>query len=288
MAPSMRSEVLMRHKRAILVLLMFSPSILFALDYLPNSLPSNSTKHYSAVATDQGYTITMGMDYPSYVATGEHIPVSLTLKINFSSPYTAISVDGAKAELWYPSKINGTTNVVEEWQTLSSTAAQPAQNYTAPGSFSKVIDMVATNPPSSNPLDLFVPATKFAINGGSDLTLYATDANSNVTSTSSVSLSLLDGQTTYQTQLPLMRSTTSLLVYQLLVALLVSSFYLRTRSVVTDNIEKKYSIQLDTFRIQRALAKLDDLKSLGRMAESGYTALKMKYDKELAQLKDEG
>jgi hypothetical protein len=77
-------------------------------------------------------------------------------------------------------------------------------------------------------------------------------------------------------------------VYQLLAALLVSSFYLRTRSVVTDNIEKKYSIQLDTFRIQRALAKLDDLKSLGRMAESGYTALKMKYDKELAQLKDAG
>jgi hypothetical protein len=280
----MMAEALKKHKRAFLLLLLFSPSIVFALDYLPNSLPSNSTRHYSAVASDQGYSVTMGVDYPSYVAAGQQVPVSLTLKMNFSSPYTAVSVDGARAELWYPSKINGTTNVVEQWQTLSSMTTQPAKNYTAPGSFSSVINMVATSPPSSSPLDLFIPATKFSINGASDLTLYATDANSG-SSTNHVSVSLLDGQTTYQTQLPLMRSTTALFVYQLLAALLVSSFYLRTRSAVTGSIEKKYSIQLDSFRIQRSLAKLDDLKGLGRMAESGYAALKQKYDKELAQLK---
>src|SRR6266849_2215347 len=174
----MMAEALKKHKRAFLLLILFSPSILFALDYLPNSLPSNSTRHYSAVASDQGYAITMAVDYPSYVAAGQQVPVSLTLKMNFSSPFIAISVDDARAELWYPARINGTTNVVEQWQTLSSTNSQPAKNYTAPGSFSSVINMVATSPPSSSLLDLFVPATKFSINGASDLTLYATDANS--------------------------------------------------------------------------------------------------------------
>jgi hypothetical protein len=280
----MIADVLKKHKSALLLLLLFSPSIAFALDYLPNALPPNSLRHYSAIASDQGYTITMGMDYPAYVAAGQQVPVSLTLRMNFSSPYTAVSVDDAKAELWYPSSINGTTNVVEQWQTLSSAGTQPGKNYTAPGSFSSVINVVATSPPSSSPLDLFVPSTKFSINGASDLTLYNSDPNAS-SPTSHVSLSVLEGQTTYQTQLPLMRSTTALVVYQLLAALLVSSFYLRTRSGVADTFERKYSVQIDTYRIQRSLAKLNDLKSVGRLAESGYAALKEKYDKELAQLK---
>ncbi len=284
----MIGERVTKHRRLLLLLLLLSPSILFGADYVVNSVAyPNRTVHLTATSSDPNYNVTMAMSYPSYIVTGQQVNVNLTLKLGFSSPYNSIGIDGVTAELRDPSRINRTTNVVEEWQTLSSRTTPVATNYTSSGTFTRTISVPATNPPSGNPLDLFVPTTKVAVNGASDLTLYST-APDNTTAASAVSLSYLDGQTIYQTQLSAMRSTTSLFLYQLIAALLVSLFFLRMRSITAASVgpgERGYSAKLENFMLQRNLAQVENLRNSGRINESGYKELKQKYEEKLSRLK---
>lgn len=273
-----------RYRPFLLILLLLSPSIVFGIDYLANSGYFGGTKQVSLVSSGDGYNATMLIGYPSYIASGQQVPVTLNLKVNFSSAYTSVGINDMRVEVRNPAHINGTTNVVTEWQTLAFATATIEKNYTSPTTASKTFEVTATNPPSSNPIDLFLPVTKMAVNGVSDITLYSSDGNN--VNANPISLSYLDNGTVYQTQLQIMRSVTALVVYQLVAALLVSLLYLRTRVSVTNPVERRYSMDLESFRLNRSLAKLEDFRKLGKIAQNAYEELKQKYENELAQLKE--
>jgi len=160
------------------------------------------------------------------------------------------------------------------------------KNYTTSNQLSRVINVVAAYPPSSSFFDSLSPSGKIAVNGIVDFTVYQTEGSATVANPQSISL--LDDATVYQTQLSTIRSASSWVVYQLSAALVVSVVYLRTRQTGMNPADTPYAFQMQSYRIQRKLANLEELMKSRKISEGRYNELKQQYEKELAQMRAVG
>lgn len=272
---------LVKYRFAILTLLLLVPSIWFGAVYAANSISSaRGTDRYS-LTSDEGWSVDFTASHLSYFIAGQQIPLNLSLKLIVSNPNVTIGVDDVRAEVRDPSRVNSTTGAVEGWRTLSYVQTAVGTNYTATGKLSKVIGVVAVYPPSSSFFDPFVPSMKIALNGVVDFTVYQSDGN--MTTASPQSISLLDSQGFYQTQLSTVMSPSSWMVYQLSTAVLVLVAYIRIRPAEMNPAETTYAVQVQSYRIQRKLANLEELMKSHKISESRYRELKQEYEKELAQ-----
>jgi len=268
------------HRRAsqgVLLLLLFAPSIVYLADYSVSALLPGPTR-LSGSGSDAGWNLVMQESYPSYLITGEQIPVNLTLTLQLSEPYTSLRVDGLTAEVRDPNGINTTTNIIQTWTTLSFRAVPLGVNFTSPARISRVIYVAAVYPPSTGYLDPLVPTARIAVNGIVDFTLFSPEGST------SERVSLLDNQTVYVNQLSSMRSSASLLVYQLLTTLIASILFYRSRAVRAQPADAAYSRSLDAYRLTKSLAELDELMRARKIGQERYTELKKKYEEELAKV----
>jgi hypothetical protein len=273
-----------KYERILLLLLLLSPSILFGAYYLSTSLPpAGGARHIGMTTADQGWSVNLTVRYSPYFITGQQVPIDLTLKLQVTNPNVTIGVGYIGVEFREPLKINSTSGVVSEWSVLSSALRPVRQNYASPGLISRTISLVATYPPTRSLLDLFAPSDKVAINGIANFTVYQTSGNA--TTTTLLTISELDSQTFYQTQLSTIISASSWLVYQLLTALLVSAVYIQTRPASTSSVDRTYVSRLETYKLERSLAHLDELLKAGKVSESSYSELKQDYEKELTRVK---
>lgn len=269
------------YKGAALLLLLLSPSIFFGGFYVSNTLSaSNGVKHLGLTASDLGWSANLTLSHSVYFVTGEQIPVELNMRFQVSNPNVTLLIGSVGVEIREPVKVDPTTGIVSAWRVLSSTQSSVRQNFSAAGGLSRVVSLPAKYPPSSGILDSFGIASRVAINGIANLTIYQSGGNSTVSSP--VVISLIDGQTFYQTQLSTIISSSSWLVYQLLAALVASVLYIRTRPLPVSTIDKAYRLRLESYKLERSLLQLEELHKAGRVNENAYNGIKESYEKELA------
>jgi len=262
--------------QAVLLLILFAPSVLYFTDYAVSAFSTGATR-LSSSASDEGWSVLLQEQYPPYLISGEQIPVNLTLRFQLSDPYTSLRVDGLTAEVRDPIGFNTTTNIVQTWRVLSSGAIHSSANYTSPARISKVIYVSAVYPPTTGYLDPLIPTARIAINGIIDFTLFPAEAPA------SQRVSLLDNQVVYLNQLSSIRSSTSLLAYQLLTALIASILFYRGRAVRAQPADATYSRSLEVHRLTMSLAELDELMRAHKISQERYGELKKKYEEELAR-----
>ncbi len=270
-----------RYKDAALLLLLLSPTIFFGVYYISNALPSaNGAKHLGLTTSDQGWSANLTLSHSPYFVTGQQVPVELSIRFQVSNPNVTLAIASVGVEIREPVKIDSTTGIVSAWRVLSSTQSSVRQNYTSPGSLSRVVSLPATYPPSSSVMDPFGFASRVAVNGIANLTVYQSSGNSTVSNP--VVISVIDGQIFYQTQLSTIISSSSWFVYQLLAALLASVLYFRTRPLPVNSIDSAYKQRLQSYKLERTLLELEELRKSGKINESAYNGIKEGFEKELA------
>jgi uncharacterized membrane protein len=268
-----------KYRRAALLLLLLLPSIFFGVYSVSNSLSSSNQHRVTMTTSGQGWNLNLTAVHPSYFFTSQRVPVTVNLRLQVTSPNFKIWVNNVGVELREPLKINSTSGIVSTWNTLSSGKAQIKANYTSAQALSNQISLVATYPPSSSPFDPFVPASRVAINALANVTVY--QSSGNLTTATPIVMSVLDGQTFYQTQLSTIASTSSWLVYQLVAALVVSVILVLTRPPAASATDRAYSFDLESYKRERSIARLEELMKSGAMSESSYGKLREKYEKEM-------
>lgn len=274
----MRPSQLEGHRYLILVLILLAPSVWFASEYAVNSSSGDRTVNSIATTPGPDWNVTMSVENPSYFLTGQQVPVNLLITVAILNPNVTIGLNTLSVELREPLKVNPTTGVVETWRTLSSSQGGIFSNYTTSSTVSKVVEVTGTYPPSANPIDSFTPSSRLALNGVLNYTVF--QASENVTSASPQLISLVDDQAFYRTQLSTVESVSSWISYQLSTALLVSLIYIRTRPREIGTAERTYALGLDSYKIERTLAHLGELRNSGRLSDTKYGELKKDHSKD--------
>ncbi len=272
--------LLARYRYVLIIIMLIVVPAGFGASYFVNS---GGVKQFTITASDTGYNLALTMRHPAYFFTGEPVPANLTVRMQFGGDYTKAELKDFGVEVRYPAKINSTTGVVQTWRVLSTSEKTVGFNYTGSTSASKLIQLTMVSPPSNGLGDVFLPSSNVAINGFVDMILFGTDGGNALITP--VSISLLDSQTVYQTQLSTVASTNAWLVYELLAALLASQFFAFTKATAATPAARAYGLELESFRVKKKLEALEEFLSSGKMSRDRYGELKESYDKEVAQLK---
>lgn len=225
----------------------------------------------------------MNVSYPAYMISGETIPLHFALGVKLNAPYFTVNLQQEGVEVRVPSQLNVTTNAVQAWGILSSASVLMNKNYSSGSQAVRNFELAATYPPSNSVFDPLTTSRRIAINGMATATIYSNDGNT--TSSSSATLSMLDAQTIYLSQLATVRSSTSWVTYQLAAISMVSLVYARVGRIVVNPADAMYSARLDSHRLQKSMDELENLMKSGKIGEKKYQELKSTYEKEMARLK---
>jgi hypothetical protein len=266
-----------KRRLLVLVLLTLVPTIYFGTSYAGGVVSGNVVERYAPALGDWNVNMTFG--HPAYVFSGQQVTVTLAVGANIQNKNFTIEINDVGAELRQPTAINATSGAVNSWTTLSASQVVVNRNFSVTGTIKRTLTLTVASPPSGGALEVLTPASRVAFNGFVDYTLF--DRSGGVVNASPQSLSLVDADTYYQTELSAVGSTSSWLVYQLVFALAAAAAFILLRRPAVSLGDSPYSVTVRSFRAERALAKLEGMKSSGKIGEQAYQALKAKYQQEL-------
>jgi hypothetical protein len=265
----------------MLLVFVLLPSILFAGAYGAGLASGTRAERYSQ--PPGSWNLNLTVSHPSYLVSGQQVAVTIRVGVSAPDKNYSVGVNDVVLELRQPTVINTTSNIVTSWSVLGSTQVVVNQNFTGPSTVTKVVTLMATMPPTSGALDLFAPTSEVGFNGVVDLTIY--QKSGGAVSASPQSVSLVDSATYYRNELSTIASTSSWVTYQLLAAVAGLVFFVRNKPPFFGAPTDSYSLGLKSYRVERSLSRLDEMRKSGIIGQQRYDELKQGFTKELDRLK---